>query len=103
MDKEREWLKRKSETFDTSLQEPAKRGEKYIIINLNKVKHYVLDWPGIDPYSPNEKFFSQSPLNDKWPFSLVASFDPPPPEWLRYPTELWRNISPPLRVYEVNQ
>ncbi|MCP5006202.1 MAG: phospholipid carrier-dependent glycosyltransferase [Planctomycetes bacterium] len=101
VDKEREWLENKSETFDTTLQGPAKRGEKYIIINLNTVEHYVIDWPGIDPYSPNEKFFFHSLINDKGPFRLVASFDPPVPEWLRYPKELWRNISPPVRVYEV--
>ncbi len=101
VDRERAWLKDKSETFDTSLQGPARRGEKYIIINLNTVEHYVLDWPGIDPYSPNEKFFFQSLINGQGPFQLVASFDPPVPEWLRYPAELWRNISPRLRVYKV--
>jgi len=103
VDKEREWLKRKSETFDTSLQGPARRKEKYMVINLNTVRHYVLDWPGTDPFSPNEKLFFQSIINGQGPFRLVASFDPPVPGWLRYPTELWRNISPPLRVYEVNQ
>jgi len=101
VDRERAWLQRRSEEFDTSVRGPAERGTKYVVINVNTAKHYVIDWPGIDPYSPNEKEFYNTLLNGEGPYRLVASFDPTMPEWLRYPKELWRNISPPIRVYEV--
>ncbi len=101
VDKDREWLQSMSENFDTSLEGPAKRGAKYVVINLNTAKHYVIDRDGIDPLSPNEKDFFLSIIDGDGPFRLVAGFNPPVPEWLRFPKELWLNISPPIQVYEV--
>ncbi len=72
-------------------------------MNLNTARHYILDWPGFDPESPNEKDFIQAVLDESGPFKLVAQFDPVIPVWLRYPGELWFNVSPPIRVYEISQ
>jgi hypothetical protein len=101
VDKERDWLNVKARTFDTSPDGPAIRGSRYVVVNRNTAAFYVLDWPGVDPLSPGEKDFILSLLHETGPFRLRARFDPVAPEWLRYPRELWFNISPPVEVYEV--
>ena len=101
LDRERIWLKRSALTFDTSINGPVTRNSKYVVLNINTATHYILDWHGFDPESPKEKDFIRALLTEKEPFQLVAQFDPIIPEWLRYPKELWRNISPPIRVYKV--
>ena len=101
LDKERIWLKKSALTFDTSINGPVSRNSKYVVMNTNMANHYILDWHGFDPASPKEKDFIQALLDEVEPFQLVAQFDPVVPEWLRYPKELWRNISPPIKVYEI--
>ena len=101
VDKERDWLKRRVETFDTSPDGPVIRGSRYVVVNRNTAAFYVLDWPGVDPLSPGEKDFFLSVLRETGPFRLRARFDPLAPEWLRHPRELWFNVSPPVEVYEV--
>jgi hypothetical protein len=101
VDKERRWLESRSVTFDKSVDGPARRGSKYVVINLNTAREYVLDRPGIDPESPREREFYVALLDGSGPFRLAATFDPVTPQWLRYPSELWINLAPSLRVYEV--
>lgn len=101
VDKERKWLESRSATFDKSLEGPARRGSKYVVINLNTAHEYVLDRPGIDPESPREREFYRALLDGSGPFRLTATFEPLTPRWLRYPRELWINLAPSLRVYEV--
>ncbi|MCP4265662.1 MAG: phospholipid carrier-dependent glycosyltransferase [Candidatus Brocadiaceae bacterium] len=103
VNRERIWLKKEALTFDTSVNGPVNRHSQYIVMNINTARHYILDWPGFDPESPNEKDFIQAVLDETGPFRLVAQFDPVIPEWLRYPGELWFNVSPPIRVYEISQ
>lgn len=101
VDKERAWLEKRAIAYDTGPQGPLSRGSRYVVVNLNTAHFYVLDWPGVDPLSPGEKDFFLSVLRETGPFRLRARFDPLVPEWLRYPRELWFNISPPVEVYEV--
>jgi hypothetical protein len=101
VDKERRWLASRAQTFDTSVDGPARRGAKYVVINLNTAHEYVLDRPGIDPESPREREFYLALLDGSGPFRLVATFEPVVPQWLRHPRELWINLAPSLRVYEV--
>jgi hypothetical protein len=101
VDKERDWLESKVGAFDTSPDGPVARGSRYVVVNRNTADFYVLDWPGVDPLSPGEKDFFRSILQESGPFRIRARFDPLAPEWLRYPRELWFNISPPVEVYEV--
>lgn len=101
VDRDREGLKRSADTFDTSTNGPATRHSKYILMNVNTAKHYIIDWPGYDPYSPNEKDFMLALLEERAPFKQVAEFVPVIPEWLRYPEELWFNLSPVIKIFEV--
>jgi len=101
VDQERKWLASCATTFDTSVAGPSRRGAKFVVINLNTAHEYVLNRPGIDPESPHEREFYLTLLDGSGPFRLIASFDPVVPRWLRYPRELWINLAPPLRVYEV--
>jgi hypothetical protein len=101
VDRERIWIDRMASEFDTGIDGPVLRGSKYVVINRNTASHYVLDWPGIDPASPNEKDFYHALIGEQGPFRHVVRFESPVPEWLRYPTELWINISPTIDVYEV--
>ena len=103
VDRERIWLKNSALTFDTSINGPVVRHSQYVVMNLNTARHYILDWPRFDPESPYEKDFIQALLDESGPFKLVAQFDPVIPAWLRYPGELWFNVSPPIRVYKVSQ
>ena len=70
-------------------------------MNRNTTSHYILDWPGVDPLSPNEKDFYLALIEGQGPYRRVARFESPVPAWLRYPKELWINISPTIEVYEV--
>jgi hypothetical protein len=101
VDKERKWLATRALTFDTSIEGPARRGTKFVVINLNTAHEYVLDRPGTDPESPHEREFYLALLDGSGPFQLATAFDPIIPRWLRYPKELWINLAPSLRVYEV--
>lgn len=101
VDRDRIWLNKKAANFDSSIHGPVARGSKYIIINVNTARHYVLDWPGIDPASPNEKEFFRSVMHETGPFKKVMHFEPIVPEWLRYPKELWINVSPTIEVFKV--
>lgn len=102
VDKERKWLKKSAATFDTSIHGPVIRQSKYIVMNINTASFYILDWPGVDPESPNEKEFVRALLEESGPFKQVARFDSIVPNWLRYPRELWFNVSPPIAVFEVS-
>ena len=101
VDKERVWLESRVAAYDTSSQGPLLRGTQYVVVNLNISHFYALDWPSVDPLSPGEKEFILSILQESGPFMRRARFEPMAPEWLRYPRELWFNISPPVEVYEV--
>jgi len=101
VDKERKWLHRHAATFDTSLAGPWQRGAKLVVLNLNTAREYVIDHPGVDPEAPHERDFYLALVQGTGPFRLAAAFDPVVPEWLRYPRELWINLAPPIRVYEV--
>jgi len=101
VERERVWLAERGRTFDTTLQGPVVRGSRYLVINLNTLHHYILDFPGYDPASPHEREFFESVLAERPPFRKVARFEAIVPEWLRYPRELWINISPTIEVYEV--
>ena len=102
-DKERAWLEKRAVAYDTGQQGPLSRGARYVVVNLNTAHFYVLDWPGVDPLSPGEKEFISSLLEESGPFKRRARFEPIVPDWLRYPRELWFNISPPIEVYEVTE
>ena len=103
VDKERRWLNKLGPTYDTSVQGPLARGVDYVVINRNTAQFYVLDWPGVDPQSPHEKDFLNAVLNETGPYRRVARFEPVVPAWLRYPRELWFNLSPPIDVFAVDQ
>jgi hypothetical protein len=103
VDRERAWLAKSAATFDTSLRGPVARQSKYIAVNINTAKHYIVDWNGVDPLSPNEKDFIRAMLNEQEPFKQVAEFSPVIPKWLRYPEELWFNLSPVIKIYEVKR
>lgn len=103
VDRERAWLAKSAATFDTSLRGPVARQSKYVAVNINTAKHYIVDWNGVDPLSPNEKDFIRAMLNEQEPFKQVAEFSPVIPKWLRYPEELWFNLSPVIKIYEVKR
>lgn len=101
IDKERIWLASQAGGFDTSIEGPELRNSKYVVMNRNTASHYIFDWPGVDPLSPDEKDFYRTLIEGQGPFHRVARFESPVPGWLHYPKELWINISPTIDVYEV--
>lgn len=103
VDRERIWLARQAETFNTGVRGPWLRGSDYILINRNTARFYVLNWAGEDPESPGEREFYQSVINEQSGFRRIASFEPLVPAPLRYPRELWFNLSPPIDVYSVGE
>jgi hypothetical protein len=103
VDRERDWLARRAEGYDTSPAGPPARGARYVVINLNTTRYYILDWQGVDPLAPAERNFVNAVLDERAPYRRRAHFESAVPEWLRYPRELWFNISPTLDVYEVEQ
>ncbi len=101
VDRERAWLARRAEGYDTSPAGPLARGTRFVTINLNTSRHYILDWQGVDPLAPAERDFVKALLVERPPYRHRAHFESAVPEWLRYPRELWFNISPTIEVYEV--